>query len=372
MAQTITPVVHGGSRKRWAGSVALHVLGAAISAAALGAALGASGALLGAPWGRAGMIAVAAIALAYAAREILGVPVPIPELRRQVPEWWRGSFGPPVSALLYGVALGPGFGTHLRHGTFVAAAAGAAALGDPVLGIAMLLPFGVARTLGVALVSGARTEPGVMAAGERLERMGSGALPRAANAAVLLGLAIAAALAAPSLGTVVPWLWPAILASTFGWAAAAKLLGPNAWHEALGAHELPPPIERLAVRVVPIAEASVVVLLLTGPIRVGAALALLLLAAFSLALVRVRKAGQLPCGCFGGRARRSVPWLLTRNAALGLVAIASMVAGEPIPLPSAPDPGELFPAALAAGGLGLTTLLLARVRSAGASERSGH
>src|SRR5918996_5003348 len=102
MVQTITPVVHGGSRKRWAGSLALHVLGASMSAAALGALLGASGSILGAPWGRAGMLVVGAIALAYATRELFGVAVPIPEIRRQVPEWWRGAVGPRTAAFLYG------------------------------------------------------------------------------------------------------------------------------------------------------------------------------------------------------------------------------------------------------------------------------
>src|SRR5688572_21070831 len=141
MAQTITPVVHGGSRRRWAGSVAMHVLGASISAAALGGVLGATGSILGAPWGRGGLLVVVLTALAYAARELFGLPIPLPELRRQVPEWWRGSLGPRVAAFLYGVALGPGFGTHLRHGTFVVVAATAVAVGDPVVGMAMLLPF---------------------------------------------------------------------------------------------------------------------------------------------------------------------------------------------------------------------------------------
>src|SRR5205809_2949942 len=113
MAQTITPVVHGGRRGRWARSVAAHVVGATASAAALGAALGAAGRVLGGPWGRAGLAAVAVVAVLYSARELLGLSVPLPNLHRQVPEWWRTFFPPPVAALLYGAELGVGFVTFL-------------------------------------------------------------------------------------------------------------------------------------------------------------------------------------------------------------------------------------------------------------------
>src|SRR5690348_9285810 len=115
MVQTITPVGHGG-RARWAGSVALHALGATLSAAALGGALGALGMALGAPWGAAGFAAVATVAAAFAARELLGVPIPLPNLRRQVPEWWRTFFSRPVSSFLYGLGLGVGFLTYLSFG----------------------------------------------------------------------------------------------------------------------------------------------------------------------------------------------------------------------------------------------------------------
>jgi hypothetical protein len=90
MAETITPVVHGGSRSAWAMSLTLHVLGASIAAAAFGAALGAFGALMGAPWGTAGALAVAGAAAVYLLVE-LGLRVPVPQLRRQVPDWGRAS-----------------------------------------------------------------------------------------------------------------------------------------------------------------------------------------------------------------------------------------------------------------------------------------
>ncbi|MGH2678201.1 MAG: hypothetical protein ACRDHB_07565, partial [Actinomycetota bacterium] len=151
MVETITPVVHGGSRKRWAAVLGLHVLGATLSAAALGAALGALGVVLGAPWGAAGTIAVVVLAGLYLAREAFAVPVPIPEARRQVPQWWREAFSPGTAGFLYGLGLGVGFATHLGHGTLVVVAALSVAGGNPLLGAAALAAFGLARSMGVAV-----------------------------------------------------------------------------------------------------------------------------------------------------------------------------------------------------------------------------
>ncbi|HET7870280.1 MAG TPA: hypothetical protein VFM85_08175, partial [Actinomycetota bacterium] len=85
--ETITPVVHGGRAGRWAGCVALHVTGAVASAAAFGAILGAAGSLLGAPWRGGWALLIAIVAVLYLVRETIGVPVPVPQLRRQVPQW---------------------------------------------------------------------------------------------------------------------------------------------------------------------------------------------------------------------------------------------------------------------------------------------
>ncbi|HEY7754696.1 MAG TPA: hypothetical protein VID69_00555, partial [Actinomycetota bacterium] len=122
MVETITPVVHGGSRSRWAILVALHVAGATLAAAVFGAMLGTVGVLLDAPWGAAGTALVATLAGLYLAREALGLRVPVPQLRRQVPDWWRTFFPFAPAAFLYGVGLGVGFFTYLSHGTLVAVA----------------------------------------------------------------------------------------------------------------------------------------------------------------------------------------------------------------------------------------------------------
>ncbi|HET6776893.1 MAG TPA: hypothetical protein VFH81_03875, partial [Actinomycetota bacterium] len=75
MVETITPMVHGGSRRKWGTAVGAHALGATLSAGAFGAALGWVGAVLGAPWGVSGLAVMTAAAAIYAARELFGLPV---------------------------------------------------------------------------------------------------------------------------------------------------------------------------------------------------------------------------------------------------------------------------------------------------------
>jgi hypothetical protein len=193
MVETITPVVHGGSRRRYWLSVALHALGATLSAALIGALLGGVGALAGAPWGRAGLVAVAVVAVVYAAREGLRLPIPLPDRHAQVPDWWRTFYSPGVAAFLYGAGLGAGFFTFLSFGTYVAVVAGAVASGSPVIGAALCIPFGVMRGLSVTVSRSARSEHDAERVMNRLDELGSSPGPRLINAATLVVVAGAAA-----------------------------------------------------------------------------------------------------------------------------------------------------------------------------------
>jgi hypothetical protein len=192
MVETIAPVVHGTRRAKYWGSVFTHVLGAVAAAAVVGAALGGLGYLLRAPWGRGGAIFVGALALTYAAREAVGLPVPLLDRGRQVPEWWRTFFSPPVAAFLYGVGLGSGFFTFLTFGTFIAVAGAAVATGRPAVGALLCAPFGLARAISVAAAHAARAdaEPGEIV--DRLEALAATPLPRAVNAGALGALGAAA------------------------------------------------------------------------------------------------------------------------------------------------------------------------------------
>lgn len=150
-----------------------------------------------------------------------------------------------------------------------------------------------------------------------------------------------------------------LLAATFAWAGAAKLVLHPRWRAALAGYGLGRSLETVAAPGVPIAEFAVAVLLVAGPPRVGAALALALLAGFSWVVARAGAGGRtsLPCGCFGSSATRDYRTMLVRNAVLAVATATVLVAGrdvavlEELPVPSADDalPAALVAAALAFG-----------------------
>jgi hypothetical protein len=349
MVETISPVVYG-TRIRWAGAVALHATGAAATAAAFGAAAAAVGALLGAPWGAAGTVVVVAVGLLYLLRELTGLRVPIPQLRRQVPDWWRTYFGRPAAAFLYGAGLGVGFFTYLGHGTLVAVTVAVAATGRPLLGALAMAPFGLAR--GLAPLVGAGVDDATEG-GRLVDRLGSmsGRVRRAGNALALGAIAVAAAAAPVAAGG-----WgeaaAAVVAVSFAWASIAKITGWRRWRRNLAEHRLPARWERVAAWAVPIAEASIPVLVIAGRPRAGAAVALSSLAVFSVALVRLarRDGVRVACGCFG-RAQIDVRLALARNLALAIAAAASWWVAPADPRLPVPDAGDLFPVLLMVGAV---------------------
>lgn len=194
MVETITPVVHGGRRKRYWSSVALHALGATLAAATFGLILGGAGALLRAPWGRLGAAIVAVVAIMYLVREAFGLQIPLPERHAQVPQWWRDFFSPPLASFLYGAGLGIGFFTFLQFGTYVAVAAAAFLSGDALIGLLVCLPFGLTRGLSVVLTARATEPEHAREVVDVLDRWGSTRWPRLLNALALGCLAAGALL----------------------------------------------------------------------------------------------------------------------------------------------------------------------------------
>ncbi len=147
MVETLTPAVCGG-RQRHRLALALFALGAVLGAAALGLLLGWAGSALDRGWA---LGAAALLALLGAAREAGLVRLPLPELRHQVPERWRREWPLAGWSFGYGAGLGVGVLTHQTVATFWVAAAGALALGDPLVSALCLAPFGAGRALMVAL-----------------------------------------------------------------------------------------------------------------------------------------------------------------------------------------------------------------------------
>jgi hypothetical protein len=374
MVETINPVVHGERRGGWAVDVCLHVAGATIVAGAFGAALGAAGRLLGAPWGIGGPVIVAAIALAYAGAEAAGLRVPVPQARRQVPDWWRTFFSRPVFSFLYGVGLGVGFLTYLTRGTLVAVASFAFASGRPGIGVLVMAPFGLARSGVVLLGRHVRTEREARDLVHRLAESSRSSRWLAAN--VIATAAIAAAAGWEVLrawGEGAPGLPLATLIAAFAWSAIAKAVRPSAWRRALVGFDLPRPLAAPALVAVPLAEAVVVGLGLLGLASAAAWLAIAMLVSFSLAVVRtrLRKGESVPCGCFGARTARDWRLVLGRNALLGAAAAWVLAQGSGATTTwqdVIPRGGQVIPAALAIGGVVVAAWVLMQV---GAASRVG-
>lgn len=367
MVETITPVVRGGRRGRWAGDVALHVAGATLAAGAFGAALGAAGSALGAPWGRGGLLVVVAASGVYLLREAGAAPVPVPQLRRQVPEWWRTFFTAPVASFLYGAGLGIGFLTYLRHGTLVAVAVAAAATGKPGVGAVLVAPFGIGRGLSVLATARVRAPEEGRALVGRLEAAASGPAWRALHVAALAAMTATAAwaLAGSRAGVRVGAVAAGVLGVVFAWSAGSKLLRPGDWRRARSALGLRGPLDRVAAIGAPVAEAAVLGLVAAGLHRSAGVAGLSLLFVFSLAVVRARRrVGDLvPCGCFGTAKARNYRVLLLRNAALAVVAAVATTWGANVARlrsPGIPTGADVLPLAFAVVGFGVAGWTVAR------------
>src|SRR6266545_3712471 len=142
MVETFTPAVCG-SRRRQRLALTGFAVGAVAASALVGAALGAVGALLGTQLA----FLVAALALLAAAREAGIVRLPLPQLRRQVPERWRSELPLPVWSVGYGIGLGLGFLTFQPVATFWVACAAAVALGKPLAAGLCFAAYGAGRAL---------------------------------------------------------------------------------------------------------------------------------------------------------------------------------------------------------------------------------
>src|ERR671918_524885 len=365
MVETIPPVVHGGRTRRWGIALALHVVGAGIAAAAFGAVLGAAGMALGAPWGAAGFVAIGALGVLYLTREAFGVRVPVPQLRRQVPEWWRTFFGFETAALLYGMGLGIGFLTFLRQGTFVVVSAAAISTGRPLLSAVLVAPFGIARGLSATVASTSRTQEDGTALVGLLSSSASWVGWRVVHATALIAMIGASAFAIRRGGELgdLGGVAAATLAIAFGWAAVTKVVRARRWRRSLQSYGFGGGFERTLAVGVPLVELGIGVLPFLGLPSTAGVLCLGILGSFSVGIVaaRIRNGPRLDCGCFGAARVRDYRLLLARNVALAIVALVAWRRGTDRWIGAdvvAPSGGELVPAALVALGLVLATLVV--------------
>ncbi|HJS27125.1 MAG TPA: MauE/DoxX family redox-associated membrane protein [Actinomycetota bacterium] len=362
MVETITPVVYGGRGRRWILLLGLHATGATVAAAAFGAVVAGLGAMLHTPWDASAAL-VAALAAIYLA-EVLGARVPVPQLRRQVPNWWRSFFPFGIASFLYGMGLGVGFFTYLTRGTLVVVSAVAFVSGDPLIGALLLAPFGLARGSTAAVAFRSRTPEEGSALVGRLARSASWPGWRVAHGVVLTAVLTTALVAFGERGVSadVGELAAASLAIVFGVAAIAKLARGPAWRRWLASYGLPPRIERPARLGVLAVELGIAGMVVLGYASAAGLAALVALVAFSTAIVaaRVRVGPKLGCGCFAGDRIRDYRYLLGRNAVLMAVAAVAWLEGVDAP-PSVsfgtPGASDVLPALLVVLGLVLSPLV---------------
>ena len=191
MIDTIGPRGHDGGRAVTLAACAAFALGAPIGGAITFGSLALAGELaIGAAGGAAYAVA-AAIALVAAIAEARGVRI-VPQIRRQLPERWRRVLPMPVAAFGYGILLGLGFTTFVLSFGVWAIAAISFALGDPALGLAVGVAFGVGRALPIcALAPIADRRAGVRAVETMAERPGILRGARLGDACALLLVAVA-------------------------------------------------------------------------------------------------------------------------------------------------------------------------------------
>ena len=126
------------------------------------------------------------------------------------------------------------------------------------------------------------------------------------------------------VGYVAAW----VLAATFVLAGLAKLRQPAETARAFAGLGLRG--TRYLARAVPTVELALAVALVVVP-PVGGAVALALLAAFSVLLAGVLKSGkQVGCGCFGTASRQVVSFVdLVRNGMLAVLAVLTLATPSP-------------------------------------------
>lgn len=162
------------------------------------------------------------------------------------------------------------------------------------------------------------------------------------------------------------WIIQIALAVVFAWAATAKLAQWKSWRSSLAAYGVRGRLAAVVAVAVPAAEAGIIALVLTGAGRVAMASVLVLVALFSLGVLRARahRGDRLPCGCFGKTEARDYRVMLVRNALLAAMAGTVLVGSDAntalsaAEVPRAPD---VLPAFLVAAGLVLAVWMLRHV-----------
>lgn len=151
MVGTIVPIVNGSTaRFRRLLPALLHAVASTAGAAAMGAALAVAGRASRRIVPQDKVVVMALLggaALLVALHESGLVDLRLPISRRQVPAGWRESMHPTLAVTLYGLLLGPAFGTRLAVLTLYPVALYATLSSSPFEGAGVYALYGLARAL---------------------------------------------------------------------------------------------------------------------------------------------------------------------------------------------------------------------------------
>ena len=194
MIETIGPAGHTGGPWVTPAACATFLPGAVLGAIVTFGGLALAGSVL--PGGWLAYAIAAAVALLAAVAEARGSRI-APQIRRQLPEHWRRVMPMPVAAALYGILLGLGFTTFVLTFGVWALAGISLALGEPAVGVAIGIGFGVGRAIPIVALAPIADRPaGRSAVALMAEHPGLYRGIRLGDAAALVAAAAALVLAA--------------------------------------------------------------------------------------------------------------------------------------------------------------------------------
>ncbi len=194
MIETIGPTGHTGGPWVTPAACATFLPGAVLGAIVTFGGLALAGSVLPGGWLAYGI--AAGFALLAAVAEARGSRI-APQIRRQLPEHWRRVMPMPVAASLYGILLGLGFTTFVLTFGVWALAGISLALGEPAVGVALGIGFGIGRAIPIVALAPIADRPaGRSAIALMADRPGLYRGIRLGDAAALAAAAAALVLAA--------------------------------------------------------------------------------------------------------------------------------------------------------------------------------
>lgn len=197
MLSSITPLGERGRQNRWALTAAAYVVGSTLGGAAVGLALGITGAVLADPLpGSVRLGALAVVGFLGVAADLGVGGLAVPTIKRQVDEGWIGRYRGWVYGAGYGAQLGVGAVTIVTSAATWVALAAALLTGTWWGGLAVGAAFGLTRSLPLLLAASA-SHPAALrdlhvrneAWAPRARRLAVSGQGVAAGAAVLLAIA---------------------------------------------------------------------------------------------------------------------------------------------------------------------------------------